>query len=68
MYKVLGAESCFGGDTQQPVAAAANQNPPSKTFPQSPIKKPSHAPSAGLLYPVINKEVEKQFAGRGVTL
>jgi hypothetical protein len=33
MYKVLGAESCSGGDTQQPAAAvAASQNPPSKSL------------------------------------
>jgi hypothetical protein len=32
MYKVLGAESCFGRDKQQPAleSAAANQNPLSK--------------------------------------
>jgi hypothetical protein len=34
MYKVLSAESCSGGDTQQPVTASAeaNQNPPSKSL------------------------------------
>jgi hypothetical protein len=61
MYKVLGAESCSDGDTQQPatVLAASNQNPPSKT---------PHPPSGSLLYPVVNKEVEQQFSGRGITL
>jgi hypothetical protein len=47
VYKVLGAESCSDGDTQQPatVAVAANQNPPSKphqkTFHQSPLLPPT---------------------------
>jgi hypothetical protein len=60
MYKVLGAERCSGGDIQQPAIAseAANQNPPSKSL----------LPSFSLLYPVVNKEVEQQFSGRGVTL
>jgi hypothetical protein len=71
MYKVLSAESCSGGDTQQTAAAAAEANQ------KSPSKKPSINPpsikiplpsSASLLYPVVNKEVEQQFLGRGVTL
>jgi hypothetical protein len=33
-----------------------------------PIKKPLCPPSGSLLYPVINKEVEQQFSGKGVTL
>jgi hypothetical protein len=34
VYKVLSAESCSGGDIQQPatVSVAANQNPPSKSL------------------------------------
>jgi hypothetical protein len=59
MHKVLGAESCSGGDIQQPAVASANQNPHQKAF---------HPPLVSLLYPVINKEVEQQFYGRGMTL
>jgi hypothetical protein len=58
MYKVLNAESCSGGDTQQPASAAHQSTPHQKTL---------HPPSASLLYPVVNKEVEQQFLGRGVT-
>jgi hypothetical protein len=58
MYKVLGAESCSGGDT--PASNSGSQS-------ESPIKKP-HPTSASLLYPVANKEVEQQFLGSGVTL
>jgi hypothetical protein len=62
MYKVLDAESCSGGDTQQPAdhSAAISQAKPIK-------KKTLHPPSVSLLYPVVNKEVEQQFSGRGVT-
>jgi hypothetical protein len=67
MYKVLGAESCSGGDTQQPAAAAASAaasqattNPNPSTLHQSnPHQKTSHPPSMSLLYPVVNKEVEQ---------
>jgi hypothetical protein len=55
MYKVLSAESCSGGDTQQQHQCQwpASQNPPSKN---------PHPPSENLLYPVVNKEVELQFS------
>jgi hypothetical protein len=67
MYKVLGAESCSGGDTQPAaVLAAANQNPPLKKKPHPTL--PSNPPSASLLYLVVNKKVEQQFSKRGVTL
>jgi hypothetical protein len=52
MYKVLSAESCSGGDTQPATASvAANQKSPSKK---------SRPPSASLLYPVVNSEVEQE--------
>jgi hypothetical protein len=56
MYSVLGAESC-SGETQQ------QRQQPIKT----PHQKTSHPPSVNLLYPVVNKEVEQQFWGGGVT-
>jgi hypothetical protein len=60
MYKVVGAESCSGGDTQQPATSAASQT---ATASQS-----STNPSLSHLYTVVNKEVEQQFSGRGMTL
>jgi hypothetical protein len=51
-------------ETHLLAAAAANQNPHQKTS----IKKSPCPPSASLLYTVVNKEVEQQFSGRGVTL
>jgi hypothetical protein len=48
-------------ETQQPasVSASFNQNPPSESLMTSFSKS---------LYLVVNKEVEQQFLGRGVTL
>jgi hypothetical protein len=61
MYKVIGTESCSGGDTQEPAAAA------SQVAHSQAIKIP-HPPSASLLYTVINNEVKQQSLGWGVTL
>jgi hypothetical protein len=70
IYKVLDAEICFGGDTQQPAAAAAVSA--SQAARSQPIKIPpihqSIPPSVSVLYSVVNKEVEQQFSRRGVTL
>jgi hypothetical protein len=63
MYKVLSAESCSGGDTQQPAAVVASQ-----AACNQPIKNLPHLPSGSLLYTVVNKGVKQQFLGRGMTL
>jgi hypothetical protein len=56
MYKVLGAESCSGGDSsQQKQEWSANQNLQSKNT----IKK---------LPSVVKEEVEQQFSWKSVTL
>jgi hypothetical protein len=61
VYKVPSTENCSGGDTEKPaaVAVAVNQNSPSKNLMSS---------FRSLIYPVVNKEVEQQFSGKGVTL
>jgi hypothetical protein len=59
MYKVIGAENCSCGDTQQPAAAAANQNPSSKNLVSSFSKS---------FICSVNKEEEQQFSRRGITL
>jgi hypothetical protein len=65
MYKVLSAESCSGGD---PTASNSISGSQSKSPIKKTLQKTSHPPSESLLYPVLNKEVEQQFSGRGVTL
>jgi hypothetical protein len=57
MYNILGAESCSGRDTA--ALAAASQKSPSKNLVSS--FRESFISS-------VNKEVEQQFLGRGVTL
>jgi hypothetical protein len=65
VYKVLGAESCSGRDTQPAaVSVAANQKCPSKNLPH----QKTFVFSFSLLYPVVHKEVEQQFSERGMTL
>jgi hypothetical protein len=59
MYKVLGAEICSGGDSQQ-----QHQQQPIKNFHQ----KTSPPPSVSLLYPVVNNEMEQKFLGRGTAI
>jgi hypothetical protein len=61
MYKVLSAESYSGGDTPASSSVSSSQS-------KIPIQKTLCPPSVSLLYPVVNKEVEQQFSGRGVTL
>jgi hypothetical protein len=43
----------------------SQKTPSSKSFPHP---KASCPPSVSLLYPVVSKEVEQQFSGRGMTL
>jgi hypothetical protein len=45
-------------------------NPPFSNLPPAISLQPKNpsSPSASLLYPVVNKEVEQQFSGRGMTL
>jgi hypothetical protein len=56
MYNVLGAESCSGGDTQQPaaaaVAAAAAAEAASQAASRQPIKKPHQSKPCILLQQV----------------
>jgi hypothetical protein len=52
----------------QPIKNPRAKNLPSIPHQKTLIQKPSHLPLASLLYPVVKKEVEQQFLGRGVTL
>jgi hypothetical protein len=68
MNKVLSAENCSGGDTQQPAAAAESFSQAACQSINNPPSKPLCLPSVSLLNTVVNKEVEQQFSGRGMTL
>jgi hypothetical protein len=70
MYKVLSADlhcpifSLICNTTQQPTSSIIlTSSPPINP---SSIKKTLCPPPESLLYPVVSKEVEQQFSGRGV--